>query len=201
MSKREELEKRIREQRVLEANKKGFVGTSGKIGTVLMIMGQEVVSHEEGGAQWWEEPGDSVEESESSEELMRRIPTMGIDDNVRPSTPEWSELNGEIHVGTRRIGMHFDGLGMGMHMEIMYNEDKSELSLTHKGFLAYREVMGEIDTYVPNDEWEGWIEKLYKASKKKQRSKKEDDFKNKAEDAEKSKEAWWDLMRKKWGKF
>lgn len=197
MSTREDLERRIREQRVLEANKKGLVGASGKIGTVLAMLGQEVVGQDSFCDGFEESPEDAM----NSGELMRRIPIMEMEHNMRPDTPEWSEMEDGSPASTRSVGMHFDGLGMGMHMEIMYSEEKSELSLTHKGFLAYREVMGEVETYVPNEEWEGWIERLYKASKKKKRSQNEDDFKRRAHEAEIAKEKWWDSLRKRWGSF
>ena len=57
--------------------------------------------------------------------------------------------------------MHFDGLSRSMHMEIKYSEETSELSLTHRGYLVYKEVMGDLEVYVPNEEWESWIEKLW----------------------------------------
>ena len=196
MSKREELEARIREQRVLEANKKGLVGVSGKIGVVLKSLGQDIVSqgYADDVLGW----GDGVEPRNASE-FMKTIPTIEVDGNQRPETNEWGEIGEEIPYSTRKIGIHFDGLGRGMHMEIMYDEDKSELSLTHKGFLAYREVMGEIDTYIPNDEWEGWIDRLFKTAKEIQRRNKEVEFNNNALAAEREKLAWWESMKKKWG--
>lgn len=197
MSTREDLERRIREQRVLEANKKGFVGAAGKIGTVLAMLGHEIVGQDG----LWDASEEQPEDSANSGELMARIPVMDLEENQRPDTPEWSEMADGVPSSTRRVGMHFDGLSRGMHMEIMYNEESSELSLTHRGFLAYREIMGEVETYVPNEEWEGWIERLYKASKKKQRSQKEDEFKRRADEAETAKEKWWDSLRKRWGSF
>ena len=49
MSKPEELEQRIREQRIIEANKKGLVGQNGKIGMVLKMMGNPIIAQTEGG--------------------------------------------------------------------------------------------------------------------------------------------------------
>lgn len=201
MSKIEELENRIREQRLLEANSKGLVGSSGKIGIVLMTLGHEVVGQGGKSYGWWEEEEENYEEPRNNFELMEKIPIMDVDGNIRPEGPEWSEINGGDFYSTRRVGFHFDGLGMGMHMEILYEEDSSSLTLTHRGVLSYREVMGELEAYVPNEEWEGWVERLYKIAKKRQRIAKEKEFKEKAEDTETAKEGWLNRIKKRWGTF
>ena len=200
MSKREELEARIREQRTLEANKKGLVGASGKIGVVLRTLGQDIIaqSQEEGfGILPQEEP----DEPRNSSEFMKRIPVMDVDGVRRPDSEEWAEMGEASFSYTRKIGMHFDGLGRGMHMEIQYDEEKSELSLFSRGYLAYREVMGEIEAYVPNEEWEGWVERLYRISKDMQRKNREAEFEENAKRAEKEKAAWWESMLGRWGVF
>ena len=201
MSKMDELEAKIREQRLLEANNKGLVGATGKIGTVLMTLGEEIVSQDGESSTWWDSEEDDMDEPRNSLELMGMIPIMDVDGNMRPEGPEWAPAGDVGFYSTRRVGFHFDGLGLGMHMEIMYDEESSALSLTHRGVLCYREVMGDLEAYVPNEEWEGWVERLYKISKKRQRSAKEDEFKAKALEAEKAKEGWLERVRKKWGSF
>lgn len=201
MSKMEELEAKIREQRLLEANNKGLVGAGGKIGTVLMTLGQEIVAQDGGSSGWWGYEDEAPDEPRNNLELMGMIPTMDVDGNSRPEGPEWADAGNVDFYNTRRVGFHFDGLGMGMHMEIMYDEESSSLSLTHRGLLCYREVMGELESYVPNNEWEDWVERLYKISKKRQRAVKEEEFKAKAEEAEAAKDGWLERVRKKWGYF
>lgn len=195
MSKKEEIELKIKEQRVLEANKKGLVGFSGKIGTVVKTLGSEII-YQSLDYDVFENQNDNPK---NSAELMSSIPIMEIDNNTRPEGNEWGEKGESYFSYTRKLGLHFDGLSRGMHMEIMYNEEASELSLTYKGYLAYKEVMGEIETYVPNDQWEQWIESLFKISKKIQREKKEIEFKNKTLASQKSKENWINNLIKKWG--
>lgn len=198
MSKKEELEARIKEQRTLEANKKGLVGVSGKIGVVLRTLGDEIIAQSEDTT-----PGYLMEEEKedpsNSGELMSYIPIMDIEGNQRPEGPEWGEAGESRFSSTRRIGMYFDGLSRGMHMEIMYDEEKSELSLHHRGYLAYREVMGDLEAYVPNQEWEGWIEALYKKSKEIRRIEKEEEFKRRLAEAEKEKASWWEALKVRWG--
>lgn len=202
MSKREDLESKIREQRVLEATKKGLVGASGKIGTVLRMLGSDIVRHdEESGAAAFLDMEDDRLEPRSVGELLSYIPTMDDEENQRPEGQEWGEI-GETHlVSTRKIGMHFDGLSRGMHMEIKYDEERSELALSYRGYPAYREVMGDIEIYIPDAEWEGWIEKLWILSRDMQRRQKEEEFKKKTEETTKAKDTWLESLMKKWGKI
>jgi len=175
------------------------VGISGKIGTILRTLGSDIIHHSQD-ENLLLYPEEFVSEPKTAEELMSYLPTIDSEFNPRPEGKEWGEI-GEIYpTNTRRIGMHFDGLGRGMHMEIKYDDEKSELSLTHKGYLVYRETMGDIDTYIPHDEWEGWVEKLWVLSRGIQRKQKEEEFKKKNEETDEIKESWLNSLMKKWGK-
>lgn len=203
MSRQEELEERIREQRTVEANKKGLVGQGGKIGVVLRILGQPIVAQSEGGiyvdTNRLEEWDKDDTEPRNVLEMMRGIPIMDTDAHDRPSSEEWSEMDDPIPYGTRTVGWHFDGFGMGMHMEIKYDDSTTELSVTHKGYTVYKEVKGEITAYVPNPEWEGWIERLFKSARDIQRRLKEEEFQEQVKAVEKSKEGWLRDIASRWG--
>lgn len=203
MSKQEELETKIREQRTVEANKKGFVGQNGKIGTILKMMGQPIVSHSVGGAyvdtNYLEEPQEESPWPVNSSELMDSIPVMDLDGNVRPETEEWAQIKNPVSYGVYNIGWHFDGLGRGMHLEIKYDDAGAELIVLYKGYVVYKEIKGEIVSYVPKDEWEGWIEGLYKKAKEMQRRKKEMEFEDQVKESEKRKTSWWAEMKSRWG--
>lgn len=201
MSKREELETRIKEQRVLEATKKGLIGASGKIGTVLRMLGSDIIYHGEDYGASFLEPNEDRPEPRNAIDMLSYIPTMDTESNSRPVGEEWNEVGESYAVSTRKIGMHFDGLSRSMHMEIKYNEETSELSLTYKGYLAYREVMGDLEVYIPNEEWEGWVEKLWTLSRDKQRKQKEEEFKKRTEDAEEAKNTWLESLMKRWGRI
>ena len=202
MSKREELEAKIKEQRILEATKKGLMGSSGKIGTILKFLGSEIISHQgdPGPSSFYPEYVGETDATNAND-LMSRMPTMDINGNIRPETEEWGEVGESYFPETRRIGMHFDGLNRGMHMEIKYDEEKSELALTYKGFMAYKEVMGDLEVYVPNEEWEGWIEKLWSISKEIQRKIRESEFKSNAERTDANKQSWLASLVKRWGEI
>jgi hypothetical protein len=209
VSKAEEFEDKIREKRILEATKKGLMGQNGKIGIVLKILGQPIINQSEGGyytdSNYIDLEGvdftrKSIHEIENSEELMRNIPIMGMDGSERPTSSEWaSEMPDAIHYGIDTIGMHFDGLSRGMHLEIKYDEVSSELVLYYKGYVAYKEIKGELLSYAPNEEWEKWIESLYKVSKEKQRKIKEKEFEESIKENEKEKSIWWEKIKNRWG--
>ena len=203
MSKQEEIEQRIREQRTLEANKKGFVGQNGKIGVVLRMMGSAIVSHEEGGGYVetnYLYPEEEREEPRNFDEMMRRIPIMSIEGVVRPETEEWAKMeNDPIAYGVQNIGWHFDGLSRGMHLEIKYDDFTTEFMVSHKGYVVYKELKGEIVSYAPNEEWEGWIERLYKTAKEMRRKEKEVEFEEQVKETEVQKASWWADLKSRWG--
>ena len=75
----------------------------------------------------------------------------------------------------------------------------SELILYYKGYVAYREIKGELLGYSPNEEWEKWINHLYKISKDKLRKIKEEEFEETIKQNEKNKINWWNSIKEKWG--
>jgi hypothetical protein len=204
MSNQEDLEQRIREQRTVEANKKNLVGQGGKIGVVLQMMGQPIIAQMEGGGYIDTNYIDTQgyledDEPRNNLEYMRSIPSMSVDGNERPSGEEWSEMDEPEQFGTAVIGWHFDGLSRGMHMEIKYDEASAELSLHHRGYPVYRELKGEIMSYIPGEEWERWIETLYKSAKEMRRKQQESEFEQRVKEAESNKEQWWKGIIARWG--
>ena len=203
MSKQEEIEEKIREQRTIEANKKGLIGQNGKIGMVLRMLGHPIIAQYEGGTyvdtNYLDLGRLDEEEPRNNEDFMKKIPTMDLGENQRPESEEWAQIDDPIGYSTRTIGWHFDGLSRGMHMEVKYDEETTEFSLYYKGYLAYKEVKGELLAYVPNEEWEGWIERLSKAAKELQRKTREKDFAEQCETAERNKKNWWQNIISRWG--
>lgn len=199
----EEIEAKIKEQRTIEANKKGFVGQTGKIGTVLKIFGQPIIFQSEGGVYVDTNYIDDFDheniEPQNNSELMASIPIFDMGSNERPSGKEWQEMPDPRPFGSNQIGLHFDGLSRGMHMEIKYDDLEGELSLSYKGYIAYKEIKGEIVSYVPNEEWEKWIDNLYQKAQKEQRKLKESEFEKQIQISDKKKKEWWREMISRWG--
>lgn len=208
MSSPEELEEKIREQRIIEANKKGLIGQNGKIGIVLRVLGSPIISQSEGGvyvdtnyleSEFEEE---NIQDAKDSLDMMSKIPIMNIENTNRPTSSEWYQhMPDPVSYGIENIGIHFDGLSRGMHLEIKYDDLSSELTLSYKGYVCYKEIKGELLSYVPNEEWEKWIDHLYKISKDKLRKIKEEEFEENIKQNEKNKFDWVNNIIKKWGKI
>jgi hypothetical protein len=203
LSKQEDLEERIREQRSIEANKKGFVGQNGKVSVVLRMLGGPVVAQHEGGfyvdTNYLGQPETHEDEPTDALGMMRGMPTMGSDANPRPESSEWSEMEEPGQYSTRTVGWHFDGLSRGMHLEIKCDESASEFEVHYKGYLVYKEIKGELFAYRPIEEWESWLERLYKTAKELQRKAKEKEFEERIKESEKEKSGWLDSIRSRWG--
>src|SRR5690606_36001965 len=136
--------------------------------------------------------------------LMRRMPTMGVYDNLGspidvPYSEEWSHDPERIGYTTSEIGQIFDGLSRGMHLELKYDNDTNSLTVIYKGYLVYRETKGELLTYVPAPEWEKWIDQLVKVAKRKNKELKIETIQKDAAEIQRSKLNWWNRLKKKWG--
>ena len=171
-------EKRIKEQRTIEAARKNLMGSSGKLGCICRFMGQPI--HEHGGgfvetryldAPWYDETNGPDSD----------IPTLDEDENIFV------------------IGWFFDGMSSGVHMEIKYMDTLHELTVRWKGYLMYREVRGELDVYVPRPDWEGQVESLYKIAKQREQVVKADVAEEQFEESQRQKESWLQRMMQKWG--
>jgi hypothetical protein len=208
MSKAEEIEEKIKEKRTVEANKKGLIGQNGKLGIILKSLGSPIIEHSEGGgyveSNYMDLEGrtDEVDlhELNSSEDLMKNIPIIHMKGVERPQTNEWNQdMPDPISYGIQTIGLHFDGLNRGMHLEIKYDNNLSELVVYHRGYLVYKEIKGDLFSYIPNEEWERWIDSLYKVAKEKHRKQKEEDFKQTTIRNEKDKKSWLEKIKSRWG--
>jgi hypothetical protein len=201
----EQFEEKIREQRLIEATKRGYTGKNGKLHLILFTLGEPIVAMSEGGAtvdshylddpyaEGW--PDESLESARTAEQLRDRIQTMYME--YGPGLPMG---DGEgIHFSQNTIGFHFDGLSRGMHLEIKYDNLDNEITVRYKGYLVYQERKGELRAYHPLEEWEGWIDRLFKAAKQRSGWKKEEEFQQDVERAEREKENWWQSLRRRWG--
>jgi hypothetical protein len=98
---------------------------------------------------------------------------------------------------TAIAGHAFDGLSRGMHLEIKNLENR--LSVTYKGFPVYLEESGDLQRYVPFQEWEDQIERLYKVAAKLRKEDKKVKKGMKEQVAERAKNKWFRRMFEKWG--
>jgi hypothetical protein len=169
-----EKEKKLRDIRVIEANRKKLTGMRGKLWLVARHLGGAMISHSHGGTycdtRYLEDP--LAEKSDPFEYTtdQERIPYM--DDGYtldEPTGEGWRNERRGVRepVNTDEIGWHFDGLSRGMHLEIKCTTETREIVVYDKGYLVYKETGGELEAYAPSPDWEGKIDKLFEQAKAK----------------------------------
>ena len=145
----------VREKRTIEAVKKQFMGTNGKLYLIAKNVGEPIIRQNEESSyiiydNFWE-----TNESD--------IRTM--DEN------EYSEC----------IGHAFDGLRNGYNLEILAFNDDKLIKVFYNSRKVYEEIAGELDSYYPDDEWESKVEKLYLIAEKREVEYKKQEKENKKE--------------------
>lgn len=197
-----EKEKKIKEQRLIEATKKGLMGISGKLGVIVKLLGQPLIHQSDGGY------GDVFGYSSTpfySHEENDEIQTIEVLDDYgspinEPNSIEWNtNKSPRKHEAIRAIGWIFDSLNSGTNMEIRYITENSELTVQFNGIYVYRESEGDLRSYVPSDDWESKVESLYKKAKKINENLNKSIKEEKINKAKKDKESWLDKVKKNWG--
>lgn len=205
-----ENEKKIKENRVIEASRKKLSGPDGKLMAVIHSMGQPIVLHNQGdtfyNSSYLDDPlkisdkKNNFELHGTPEQIQNQI-SYSDGSHDEPSGGAWrNERTYEKSPYTPlNLGWHFDGLSRGMHLEIKYLEDESKLTVHYKGYLVFLETAGDLKSFVPNTEWEDCIDKLYQVAQKVIKSRKQNKEKEKNNKAEKNKMNWLKRMQKLWG--
>lgn len=198
-----EKEARIKEQRTIEATRKGYMGANGKFGLILKHLGQPIISHTNENTifyDFYEELDEPKELGGSPEEIQNQIPYM-LDLCDEPNGYGWRETRnpkGDF-ANVHNIGWHFDGLSRGMHLEIRYLDSQKELTVSYKGYMVYKEVSGELAAFAPLPEWEQKIEQLHTVAKSLENDTRKLENKSQRKSAEQAKQNWLSKMRQKWG--
>lgn len=91
---------------------------------------------------------------------------------VEQSMPDVSTMYGnqeifeyEEECGQWIVGRIFDGLSMGVNIEIIYHDISGELTLTYNGYMVYQEVSSKLECYVPFETWEKHVDYFYQMAK------------------------------------
>lgn len=205
----EEKEKRIAELRTIDATKQQLMGANGKLAIIARNMGEPVIAQNEGSdgfgysstesTDYYQSLADDWDQSPSA--VQSRIPYMEANGEEEPTGAEWrSERNYSIdQVSMREIGWLFDGLNRGMHLEIRLNLEDYEIIVRHKGYLVYKEVNGELRSYIPKPEWEDKISSLYESAKKSEKKKLESAKQEQKLAVAESKINFMEKMKSLWG--
>ena len=193
-----DAEKRIKDQRVIEANRKNLFGLEGKLGCILKYLGEPLVRQDEG--DWFHNTrymneDSTIEWGGTPEEIISQIPTEDWGEMI----PDECYRSERKSYDIQEIGMHFDGLSRGMHLEIRYLEEEGQLTVKWEGNLVYREVGGDLECYVPMNEWEDKINLLFPLAKKLEVKKSHEMMDVRREKIQKDKISFLEKIRKKWG--
>lgn len=188
-----EHEQKIKDLRILEAKKRDYMGLKGKFGTILKTMGEPIIEHSEGlYSQNIMEDYMDIEESED-------LPTADTEDRDQPEGWEWGPSKEVDLFQPINQGWHFDALNRGLQLEIWFTEEESELKVTYKGYVVYKEQGGDLKAFVPHEEWQQAIESLYSQARKLLRKQQDQQNKSKAGRENDSKGTWIDKMKSLWG--
>lgn len=170
-----EKEKYIKEQRLIEATRKGLTGLEGKLGCILKFLGQPILAHGTGDV------------------TSNPLPDL-LGEEEEEFLPELDE-----DVEFYEVGVLFDGLSSGLHLEVCYNPEMKEIKVTYKGYLVYREVSGDLDCYVPSREWEGHVDYLYGIAKKKEQASNRQRVEEAKEEKMQMKRGLLERLKTRWG--
>jgi len=167
------IEEKIAELRLAEALQKDFFGQTGKISLISKIFGSEIIQDN-----FANNSISYLYEDISNEEKIGEF---------------------DINHTTVSIGYHYDGLKMGIPLEIISKEYDNSLKVLWQGRVVYEECDGQLLSYNPLNEWEKNIDFLYvkaeqKINKQKEENKNEIDRQIKKEEDKEIKK-----LKEKWG--
>ena len=71
-------EKRIKEQRTMEASRDNLMGTGGKIGTIAQIFGDKIIVHGNGNISYLQDVWEIPDEDEDAMPIMEDDPFLNV---------------------------------------------------------------------------------------------------------------------------
>lgn len=201
-----EKEKRIKEQRTIEATNKGLMGISGKLGLIVRTIGQPIINQTENGFDefigYSSNPFSSyynIEEDQNEIKTMEVLDAFGMPIQ-EPNSSEWDQnRTNRINQSIKTIGWIFDSLNSGINLEIKYFLENALLTVQYNGIYVFKECEGDLITYVPEQTWELKINSLFEKAKKLNEKKRNIEKEKKVEQQKREKENWLEKLRKNWG--
>jgi len=166
-------EQQIKEKRTVEAIQKEYMGFQGKLVCIARNLGHEI-----------------LDQGVVSE-------TLSYDDFWKTSGEDIQEMDIESNVDC--VGWFFDGLGMGVNLEIFVFENDKKIKVAYESQNVYEEVSGELEAYVPNIVWEEKINPLYKRAKEKEIKRREQQKESSRSNFEENKKKLINYLSNKWG--
>lgn len=167
-------EQQIKERRTVEAMKKEYMGFQGKFVSIARNLGNEI-----------------LDQGKNDETFLSYDDFWGKEDE------EIKEIDSDLNVNF--IGWHYDGLGIGLNLEIFVYDNDKKIKACYEGITVYEESAGELEAYTPNNLWEDKIEDIYKLSKLKEKNIKQNARENAKIEFERKKKNLLDELNYKWG--
>ena len=168
-------EQMIREARTIEAMRKGYMGMEGKFSLIAKKLGNPIIH----------------QGSRSFEQTFLDDPFAIEEEDSMPTIEEDDQ--------SYEIGVHFDGLSRGVNLSIYVYFHHREITVEYQGYKVYKEVGGELEAYVPHENWENELERIYEDAKKWEKIQKPKERKKLIEAANKKRQELLDEFRTKWG--
>lgn len=140
-----EIQNKIKEQRTVEAIKKDFMGSQGKLAIICKAFGSPIIY---------------------DNSVFEEANTLDIDDGFYDKEENEVETFEEGHV-SYEIGYWYDGVNLGNGLEIKFLFYESEIKLYYKTYIRYHEISNTLISYNTDGDWEKIIDDLYYHAKNK----------------------------------
>lgn len=168
------IEEKIAQLRLAEAMQKDFFGSTGKLSIISKIFGTEIIQ-------------DNF--VNNSVDFMCE----GIEEE---------KINQfDINHTSIIIGHYFDGLKMGIPLEIIQKQYDNSLKVLWQNRVVYEEIDGELISFNPLNEWERNIENLYVKAEQKINREKNKNEKILKEEMQREEDDEIKRIKEKWGIF
>jgi hypothetical protein len=86
-----------------------------------------------------------------------------------------------------------------MHLEIKYIDADNKLTVDYKGYEVFCEISGDLERYIPNEEWESKIDKLFKIALAKKKQEMDQQKIEKEELITQKQSSFLERLKQKWG--
>ena len=198
-------ESKIKEIRTIEATREGLMGLSGKLGCIVLNLGQPIISHtNDGGGFMTEIIGFSSRAMPNyMDDWGDELPTMQAYNELghpieMPSSDGWQQKKNIVDPNIRTVGWHYYNL-QNSNLEILYMIDEAEITVTYMGQKVFKEVAGDLQAYVPERGWEDKIAALAIQARKIEEKKIKEERDQRVEQSKKDKSKFIKKLKEKWG--
>ena len=140
-----EIQNKIKEQRTVEAIKKDFMGSQGKLAMICKAFGSPIIY---------------------DNSVFEEANTLDIDDGFYDKEESEVKTFEEGHA-SYEVGYWYDGVNLGNGLEIKFLFYESEIKLYYKTYMRYHEISNTLISYNADGDWEKIIDDLYYHAKKK----------------------------------